>query len=241
MRGSSPDRKAEPRCSGCRVRGLCVPGGVALQNPGKAQDIVSDRRRVPAGKTLYRAGDALGSLYVVRLGSFKTSALQRDGREQVIAFPMSGELLGMDAIAADRHITTAVALEDSEVCVMPYSLLERIGRQYVALQREMSAALSREIARARDMMMLLGSMGAEERVAMFLSNLSARLVQRGYSPSELHLRMSRGDIASFLGIKLETVCRMLGRFRSAGLMRARHRHVRIVDLASLERTAGRRL
>jgi CRP/FNR family transcriptional regulator len=147
---------------------------------------------------------------------------------------MGGELLGMDGIGSGRHNGTAVALEDSEVCVMPYALVERMARDYPELQRHLHAVLSREIVRDHGVMMLLGSMRAEERLAAFLSNLSKRFLRRGYSPSDFNLRMTREELGSYLGLKLETVSRLFSQFQKDGLIAVEQKHVRILDIAGLE-------
>ena len=231
-------RTHEARCTSCNVRTHCLAAGVPPEDLEQVQNVVSARRRVKRGETLFRAGDEFTSVYAVRWGTFKTSAVHDDGREQVTAFVMGGELLGIGGLASGRHSSTAVALEDAEVCVMPYRLIESMGRDYVALQRHLHAALSGEIVRARSMMMLLGSMRAEERLAAFLCNLSERFLRRGHSPREFHLRMSRSDVASYLGVKIETVCRLFTRFRAEGLIALDRRHVRIVDIAAVRRIAG---
>src|SRR5262249_34316212 len=151
--------------------------------------------------------------YAVRSGFFKTCVVDGEGREQVTGFSMGGELLGMEGIGAGSYESAAVALEDSEVCVMPYALIEEIAAQGPAMQRRMNAVLAREIVRDHGVMMLLGSMRAEERLATFLLNLSRRFTARGYSPSEFHLRMTREEIGSYLGLKLETVSRLFSRFQ----------------------------
>jgi CRP/FNR family transcriptional regulator len=158
-----------------------------------------------------------------------------EGREQVTGFFMGGELLGMEGIGSGSHASTAVALEDSEVCVMPYSLVESMAHDYPQLQRHLHSILSREIVRDHGVMMLLGSMRAEERLAAFLSNLSKRFVRRGYSQSDFHLRMTREEIGSYLGLKLETVSRLFSQFQKDGLIEVEQKHVRIVDIAGLEK------
>ena len=141
----------------------------------------------------------------------------------------------MDGLGSGRYNGTASAIEDSEVCVMPYSLIEDIALELPALQRHLHAVLSREIVRDHGVMMLLGSMRAEGRLAAFLINLSKRLVRRGYSASDFHLRMTREEIGSYLGLKLETVSRLFSQFQKDGLIEVDQKHVRILDIAGLER------
>src|ERR1700674_2229026 len=187
------------------------------------------RKRVKRGETLYRAGEAFDSLYARRSGSFKSSAVLEDGRDQVTGFHMAGEIVGTDGIGTDRHTADLVALEDSEVCIIPYGRLEEAG-----LQRLLHKAMSRELVRDQGVMMVLGTMRADERLAAFLLNLSQRLVALGFSPSDFHLRMTRDEIGSYIGLSLETVSRLFSRFQDEGLITVQQKHVRILDIAGLK-------
>ena len=227
--------KHEVNCSSCNLRELCLPGGVCMEDLEQVQNIVYARRRVKRGESIFGTGDEFSAIYAIRSGTFKTSVVDGEGREQVTGFFMGGELLGMEGIGAGKHSSTAVALEDSEVCVMPYSLVESMAHDYPQLQRHLHAVLSREIVRDHGVMMLLGSMRAEERLAAFLSNLSKRFLRRGYSQSDFHLRMTRAEIGSYLGLKLETVSRLFSQFQKDGLIEVEQKHVRIVDIAGLEK------
>jgi CRP/FNR family transcriptional regulator len=148
---------------------------------------------------------------------------------------MSGELLGLDGIGTDRHACDAVALEDSTVCVIPYGQLEELSLEITDLQRVFHKIMSREIVREHGVMLLLGSMRAEERLAAFLLNLTQRLHLRGYSRSALILRMSREEIGSYLGLKLETVSRTFSRFQAEGILEVKQRDIRIVDHEGLRK------
>ena len=233
-------QKFEVTCSSCNLRELCLPGGVCIDDLDRVEHIVYARRRVKRGEALYAAGDEFRTVYAIRSGFFKTSVVDGEGREQVTGFFMGGELLGMEGIGTGRCNGTAVALEDSEVCVMPYSLIEEMAREVPALQRHLHAVLAREIVRDHGVMMLLGSMRAEERLAAFLTNLSRRFVRRGYSASDFHLRMTRDEIGSYLGLKLETVSRLFSQFQKDGLIEVEQKHVRIVDIAGVERVLAAR-
>ena len=187
-----------------------------------------------------RTGGTLQSIYAVRTGFLKSCVLHDDGREQVAGFHMMGELLGLDAIGSGMHMCDAVALEDSEVCEIPFSDLERLGREIPALQQHFHRIMSREITRDYGVMLLLGSMRAEERLAAFLLNLSQRFVARGYSSTQLLLRMTREEIGSYLGLKLETVSRAFSKFQEDGLLDVQQKHVRILDADRLREIMGRR-
>jgi CRP/FNR family transcriptional regulator len=221
--------KLKVACSNCNLRELCLPVGMSRPDVEKIEQLVATRRKVRRGDCLFRTGDPFESLYAVRLGFLKSTFTSNDGREQVTGFHMAGELIGLDGISGERHSCDVVALEDSEVCVIPYERLEDVARAVPSLRTHLHKVMSREIVREHGVMLLLGSMHAEERLAAFLLNLSQRFESRGYSRSEFVLRMTRAEIGSFLGLKLETVSRVLSRFAQDGLIDVRQRNVRIED------------
>jgi len=222
-------------CSNCNLRELCLPFGLSTEELARLDDMVSTRRRIKRGDHLYRAGEGFDAIYAIRSGFFKTDVLLEDGREQVTGFQMAGELLGLDGISTEHHTCNAIALEDSEVCAIPFLQLEGLSRQIHTLQHHFHKVMSREIVRDHGVMMLLGTMRAEERLAAFLLNLSQRFKARGYSPAEFNLRMSRDEIGSYLGLKLETVSRAFSRFQEEGLLDVHQRKVRILNTAGLRK------
>jgi CRP/FNR family transcriptional regulator len=224
-------------CSLCNLRGACLPRLIGKEHDMHLERLVYARRRVGTGEALFHAGDVFNSVYAVFNGSFKARAIDRQARGQVTGFFMQGELLGLDAIGSGRHHLTALALEDSAVCAMPYRLIEEIGRELPALQRGLHAALAQEIVREQGMMLVLGAMRAEERVAAFLLNLSLRFRRLGYSGREYRLRMTREDIGSYLGMTTETVSRLFTNLRHAGILAVQQRRLRVLDPARLESLA----
>ena len=222
-------------CSNCNLQEICLPLGLSHEEVEKLDEMVSARRRLKRGEHLYRAGEAFSAIYAVRSGFFKTDVLLEDGREQVTGFQMTGELLGLDGISTETHSCNSVALEDSEVCTIPFSHLEGLSREIQTLQHHFHKVMSREIVRDHGVMMLLGTMRAEERLAAFLLNLSQRFTARGYSPAEFYLRMTREEIGSYLGLKLETVSRAFSRFQEEGLIAVQQKHVRILNTPGLKR------
>ena len=222
-------------CSSCNLRELCLPVGLSPTDLEQLDNLISKRRTVVRGDTLFRSGEVFDSLYAVRTGFFKTSVALEDGRDQVTGFQMAGELLGLDGISTERHSCDAMALEDSQVCVIPYSQLESLSRDFTDLQRQFHKIMSREIVRDHGVMLLLGSMRAEERLAAFLLNLTQRLQARGFSASSLVLRMTREEIGSYLGLKLETVSRTFSKFQDEGLMEVKQRQIRILNQQGLQR------
>lgn len=222
-------------CSNCNLRELCMPVGLSDHDLNRLDDLVAVRRKVKRGATLFTNGEKFTSLYAIRTGFFKTCLATEDGRDQVTGFQMAGEIIGLDGIVNDQHSCDAVALEDAEVCVMPFDRIEEISREVTALQSHVHKIMSREIVREHGVMLLLGSMRAEERLAAFLLNLVQRLHARGFSQSELVLRMTREEIGSYLGLKLETVSRTFSKFVEDGTVEVKQRHVRILDTEALQR------
>ncbi len=222
-------------CSNCNLRELCMPVGFSSEEMQKIDDVVEKRRRVKQGEQLFASGDTFTSLYAIRTGFFKTCVTSEDGREQVTGFQMAGEIIGMDGIVSDHHNCNAVALEDAEVCVMPFAMVEDLSRELPMLQRHVHKIMSREIVRENGVMMLLGNMRAEERLAAFLLNLVQRLHARGLSQSELVLRMTREEIGSYLGLKLETVSRAFSKFSEEGIIEVKQRYVKILEPDALKK------
>lgn len=222
-------------CSNCNLRELCMPVGLNPDELTLIDELVATRRKIKRGATLFRNGENFEALYAIRTGVFKTCVVAEDGRDQVTGFQMAGEIIGLDGIVNDRHTCDAIALEDAEVCVMPFDKISELSRVVDALQRHLHRIMSREIVREHGVMLLLGTMHAEERVAAFLLNLVQRLHARGFSRSELVLRMTRQEIGNYLGLKLETVSRTFSRFAAQGLIEVRQRHVRILDVEALKK------
>ena len=221
-------------CSNCNLRELCMTVGFDSKDMDRLDEIVAKRRKVKQGQTLFSIGEQFTSLYAIRTGFFKTSIASEDGREQVTGFQMAGEIMGLDGIVTDHHNCNAIALEDAEVCVMPFASVEDLSREFPVLQRHVHKMMSREIVRENGVMMLLGNMRAEERLAAFLLNLVQRLHARGFSQSEMVLRMTREEIGSYLGLKLETVSRTFSKFSEDGIIEVKQRYVRILDPDTLK-------
>ena len=227
-------------CSTCNLRELCLPFGLSLEELEQLDNLISTRRRIKRGDYLYRVGDSFDAIYAIRSGFFKTDVLLEDGREQVTGFQMGGELLGLDGISTEHHTCNAIALEDSEICAIPFARLESLSREIHTLQRHFHKVMSREIVRDHGVMMLLGTMRAEERLAAFLLNLSQRFTARGFSHTEFYLRMTREEIGSYLGLKLETVSRAFSRFQEEGHIAVQQKHVRILNVDGLKALLNQR-
>jgi CRP/FNR family transcriptional regulator len=221
-------------CSNCNMRELCMPVDLSQEELDRIDRIIGARRKVKRGETLYHNGEKFSNLYAIRTGFFKTCITSEDGRDQVTGFQMAGEVIGLDGIVHDHHTCDAIALEDAEICAMPFAQIEDLSREVNALQHHVHKIMSREIVREHGVMLLLGSMRAEERLAAFLLNLAQRLHARGFSKSELVLRMTREEIGSFLGLKLETISRTFSKFVDDGIVDVKQRHVHILNTHALQ-------
>ncbi|MCC2635267.1 MAG: fnr [Ramlibacter sp.] len=230
-----------PGCSGCHLKGLCLPCGLAGSDVDGLDGMMFARRRLQEGQALYHEGEEFRFLFAVRRGTFKSTVSASDGREQVTGFHMAGEFMGLDGVAAGSHASATIALEDAEVCAIPYPGLMRHSAGSTGLQQVIARLMSAEIVREHGLMMLLGSRNAEERLAGFLLNISQRMKARGYSATEFHLRMSRADIGSYLGMKFETVSRTFSAFQQQRLLVVDRKHVRITDPDGLARAFEERL
>jgi CRP/FNR family transcriptional regulator len=197
------------------------------------------RKRIEAKGSLYLAGEPFAALYLIRAGAFKTLMRSEEGREQVTGFYSGGDILGTDGIGQDQYACEAIALEDSEVSALPFAELDQLAQQVPALRRSLYRCLGTQLSRGQAMMLMLGSMSAGERLAAFLLDLAGHYHARGYSMSELVLRMSRHEIASYLGLKLETVSRLFSRFQAQGLLQVQGRAIKLLDLPALTRLSGK--
>jgi len=224
-------------CAGCSMHQLCLPMGLEEADMQRLDQIIGRRRRVKRDQTLYRMNDVFNTLYAIRLGHFKTYQMNSNGSQQITGFQMAGELLGMDAIGTGRHQCEAVALEDSEVCEIPFSPLEELFQEMPILLRQFHRIMSKEISREQGVMLALNNMSAQQKLAAFLVNLSSRYVTRGYSATRFQLRMTREEIGNYLGLAVESVSRLLSAFKKNGIVDVNHRELELLDLPALRSIA----
>ncbi|MBI4196160.1 MAG: fumarate/nitrate reduction transcriptional regulator Fnr [Betaproteobacteria bacterium] len=225
-------------CSNCCLRDVCLPRGLPDASLRDVDELTTAKRRVARGTALYRSGDRFEMLFAVRSGAFKSVGVSRSGEEKVTGFYLPGEILGLDAINNDRQNYNAIALEDSEVCAIPFGKLQELALRIPELQQQLFRMLSRDIARDQGLMLLLGSMTAEQRIAAFLLSLSRRYKRLGYAAERFNLRMTREDIGNYLGLTLETVSRLLSRFHRDGLVSTQQREIELQDVEGLMEIVG---
>lgn len=225
-------------CADCQLQDLCLPIGISRKDVERLDQIVNRKRPLQRGTLLYNQGDQFGALFAVRSGSIKSFSVSDDGREQINAFHLPGEILGFDAISEGSHPSAAAALETTSVCEIPFERLHALAHEVKGLQHQLLRIMSRELNTDERFMRVLASRNAEERLAGFLLNVAARHGMRGYSSTEFNLSMSRHDIANYLGLAVETVSRLFTRFQQDGLIEARRKEVKILSRDALTEIAG---
>jgi len=225
-------------CQDCNLFELCLPIGLQDKDLSRLDDIINRRTPLQRGQHLFEMGDDFHAIYALRSGSIKTYVISDDGREQITAFYLPGELLGLDAINALKHPGAAMALETSSICEIPYDNLETLGDDVPGLHRQLTRIMSKELLQEQNLLSLLGKFTVEERIAAFLLNLSQRFEERGFSPKEFNLSMSRHDIANYLGMAVETVSRVFSRFQDDGILSAQRKFIQLHDLPGLKAMCG---
>lgn len=226
------------RCSTCMLSALCLPLGMPTPELNKIDELIQERIRLPKGSPLFHLGDEVEAVYALRSGSLKTQLEDASGQIQITGFLLPGEIAGMDGLLNNQQVSHAIALEDSEVCVMRLDEFDRLATELPMLQTQLRRLMSKEINRSHTIMMTLGALRSEQRLASFLLSMSDRLNALGYSPYEFILRMSREEIGNFLGLTLETVSRLFSRFAREGLLEIHQRDVKLLDLPALHALTG---
>lgn len=225
-------------CQECSLRELCLPLGLNDSDLSSLSKMIKRTRTLKKGDYLYRIGDPLQSLYAIRSGSIKTAELARDGYIQITGFHLPGELLGVDAISSDQHPCDAISLEATQVCEIPLAKLEELAREIPGLQHQLLRIMSREIVQDQELLMMLGKMNAEARLAACLLSFARRYKRLGSSGTEFRLTMSRQDLGDYLGLALETVSRLFSRFQESGVIKVEGRSIQISNMEGLQAMAG---
>ncbi len=226
--------KFKVSCENCNLAELCLPRGLNKDELDELDKVVRQSRPLHKGDHLFRSGDPLSSLYTVRSGSVKLFTHSDDGDEQIIGFYLPGEIVGLDGIEDNEHSCTAVALETSSLCTFPYTQLTDVCKKVPALQDQMFRLMGREISYENKLLLTISKKSAEERIATFLSSLSVRFRQLGFSADEFKLSMSRQEIGNYLGLTIETVSRIFSRFQKKNYIIIDKKHIQILDRHSLE-------
>jgi CRP/FNR family transcriptional regulator len=224
--------RGQVACSQCSLGELCLPRGLSDEEKVRFEQIVQRSRPIQPGEYIFRTGDEFRSVASVRTGCFKSYVIDRDGQEQVLGFHLPGELIGLDAIHAGRHMASVVALDTSAICSLGFESVTGMARHMPELQDELFRVMSQRIS---ELETIAGDLSADQRIAMFLVSLSHRFARRGYSDKEFILSMSRRDIASYLRLATETVSRVLARFQKRNLIDVDRKQVKLLDTKGLHK------
>jgi len=201
--------KLKVSCENCNLHELCFPHGMTEDDMRELDNIVIQRNPLHKSEVLYRDGDMAQAIYAVRSGSIKTMKESVNGDEQIVGFHLAGDIVGLDGFNNGDHSCTAVALETTSMCVIPLNKLEDLCHAIPGLQKQMRRVMGKEVATEHKMLLMLGKMTAEERLASFLISFSKRMEERHWKAREFVLNMARQDIANYLGLAVETVSRLL--------------------------------
>lgn len=231
-------QNAQVSCGDCRLNAICLPISLQVADIDRLDRIIQRGRPLQKGDYLYRAGEKFESVYAVRSGTIKAVNITNDGQEQVTGFYLPGEILGMDGLAQNRHSNSAIALETSAVCEIPFSRLEELSLRLPSLQRHFFSLMSKEITSDQQLITLLSKNSADERIASLLLSISARNHSRHLSATAFRLPMSRSDIGNYLGLTIETVSRVFSRFQKSNLLSVDKKEISILDMDALKRIAN---
>ena len=225
-------------CKECNLRELCFPHGMNEDELTNMEAVVDQPKPLHKNDFLYRDGDSTYAIYAVRSGCVKTMTESANGDEQIVGFHLPGELLGLDGFADGVHTCNALALETSSVCELPINQLESLCHTVPGLQKQMRRIMGKEVSNDHKLLLLLGKMTAEERLASFLLSLSARMEERHWKDNEFNLSMPRQDIANYLGMAVETVSRLFATFQNEKIIDVDRRHITILDMDHLKSIVG---
>ncbi len=225
-------------CHNCSISQLCIPFSLNESELDQLDNIIERKKPIHKNDELFKAGEELRCLYAIRSGTIKTYTITEQGEEQITAFHLAGDIVGFDAINTGQHQSFAQALETSMVCEIPYETLDVLAGKMSSLRQQMMRLMSNEICGDQNMIVLLSKKSAEERLAAFIYDLSCRFGERGFSPKEFRLSMTRGDIGNYLGLTVETISRLLGRFQKSKIIEVRGKYITILDGDELAKLAG---
>lgn len=228
----------QAHCKDCSLATLCLPLSLDMQDLDTLDNIVKRGRPLKKGEFLFRQGDTFSSVYAVRSGSLKTFSVTDCGQEQITGFHLPSEFVGLSGMDTDLYPVSAIALETTSICEIPFDRLDELSATMPQLRRQLMRIMSREIRDDQQMMMLLSKKTADERIATFLVNLSARFRARGYSPQQFRLAMSRNEIGNYLGLAVETVSRVFTRFQQSELLVAEGKEINLINLIEICALAG---
>lgn len=220
-------------CQQCGIYKLCMPRGLEKSDLEQLDQVIKRRRPIAKGEHLYRGGEEFTAIFALRSGSVKSYLTHESGMEHVTSFKLPGDLLGLSGINGNHYTNSAIALETSSVCDIPFNQLEQLCKEIPSLQHHILEMMSKEIQEEHEKIAVCSKLSAEARLASVLLTLSDRFHHRGYSATEFNLSMSRSDIANMLGLAVETISRLFTHFQEDGLIEADRKHIKLLDMQRL--------
>ncbi|MEG3753967.1 FNR family transcription factor [Psychromonas arctica] len=225
-------------CQDCSISQLCIPYSLNETELERLDTIIERKKPIQKGNEIFKAGEPMKCLYAIRSGTLKSYTITEQGDEQITGFHLAGDLVGFDGISSGHHPSFAQALETAMICEIPYDTLDSLSTSMPKLRQQILRLMSNEIVDDQSMILLLSKKNAEERLASFINNLSVRYAARGFSPKEFRLSMTRGDIGNYLGLTVETISRLLGRFQKSGMIAVKGKYITVLDNTQLAELAA---
>ncbi|MBD3766908.1 MAG: helix-turn-helix domain-containing protein [Gammaproteobacteria bacterium] len=225
-------------CNECGLKKLCFPLGLEKSEVLRLDALVKRKPALQKGDILFRSGQPFQAVYAVKAGGFKVFTQHASGEDKLIGFYLPGDILGVDALSTDEHVSTAVAMDTSTVCEIPFKDLEQLSLQLPTLNRQLLSIMSKELSDERMHAEFLARKSAEERLALFILWLSQRQARRGFNDESFRIGLLHRDVALYLGLTPETVSRVLAKFSEEGLVEWRQKHLTIHHRARLDALAN---
>ncbi len=222
-----------PDCGQCPLKRSCIWSDLAPEAHARLLAILRLRTLSQRGRQLFRVGDPLRALYILRSGSMKTWNVTEEGEDHIIRFYMPGDVLGLGAISSGSYDCNATTLDTCSVCEIPYNRFQHLAEDLPALNQQLLRMMSRELVQEEQMTVLRSNRSASARIASFLNLMAHNQGARGYSAKDFNLTMGRREIANYLGLALETVSRTLSQFQDEGLLRVDGKHITVMDAPRL--------
>tara|TARA_B110000977_G_scaffold198359_1_gene283061 strand:+ start:2039 stop:2719 length:681 start_codon:yes stop_codon:yes gene_type:complete len=215
------------------MNSICLPVGLDASDLDKLEVLIERKKPLQPREGVFLSGEPFTSIYAVRSGSIKSFCIDADGREQVTGFYFPGELFGWHGLANEHYQNTAIALETTSLCEIPYEKLDNLGNSIPSVEKYVMKLISREINADQQLIALLAGNSAQQKLASLLLSISDRLVQQKLSSTRLWLPMSRGEIGNYLGLTVETVSRVLGHFQRKKYLAVNKKEIEILNKKAL--------
>ncbi len=228
-----PALNAKVKCKTCILSHLCIAATLSEQEINNLDTAPKSKAHLEKDEILYHVGESKHKIYAVSSGSIKTTSVNKNGVEQITGFYLPGEILGLEGLADMKLTSTASAMESTTVCEIDEDDFDKLCETNQGLRKSFMRIVSKEISSEHHMLMTLGQMKSDEKLASFLVSLSSRFKQRGFSETEFNLSMPRHDIANYLGLTIETISRLFKSFQKQGLLDVKNRHIKITDREAL--------